>query len=136
MGVWGLRNFENDDALDWMAELRSAEDGWKVVREALSLAVDGDEGELKSRKTSTRALAAAEVLAAAGGNHSSDYDSRHMFAWMKSMPIDLVELALRAIDRISKKSEYKSLWAEGTQHDKWMGILGDLCKRLQTISPR
>lgn len=59
MGAWGPGVFDNDVAEDWLSELES--DGATAIDRALNEVVlqDGD--------TCCVALAAAEVIAAAGG---------------------------------------------------------------------
>jgi hypothetical protein len=76
MGAWGCGNFENDESRDWLASARAVPRAdWAVVAAALANA--------NSRETSdeVRALAAAEVVAAASGHAGG------------RIPVEAVELA-------------------------------------------
>ena len=64
MGAWGIGNFDNDDAADWVYELAES-DGTDVLVAALEGATS--EGYLEA-PVSCAALAAAEVVAALLGN--------------------------------------------------------------------
>ena len=69
MGAWGSGPFDNDDAMDWVAELESARDVG-VVRSALESVTDAD-GYIEAPVGSV-ALASAEVVAALRGKPGAD----------------------------------------------------------------
>ncbi len=70
MGVWGAKSFENDDALDWVADLDEAND-IEPVTKALNYIVNGDSDYLEIPECSV-AVAAAEIVAALRGFPVSD----------------------------------------------------------------
>ena len=67
MGAWGAGNFENDDALDWLAVLQAEglPAAGAAIQDVLTLADDYLEAP-----TCCAALAAAEVIAALRGRPS------------------------------------------------------------------
>jgi hypothetical protein len=71
MGAWGAGSFENDDAVDWLAEFCS-EPGISVMLEALSVITDADEDEYLELPESCIGIAAAELVAALNGAPVSD----------------------------------------------------------------
>jgi len=68
MGAWGAGNFENDDALDWLAVLQAEglQAAGGAIQDVLTLADDYLEAT-----TCCAALAAAEVIAALRGRPAS-----------------------------------------------------------------
>jgi len=68
MGAWGAGNFENDDALDWLAVLQAEglPAAGAAIQDVLTLADDYLEAP-----TCCAALAAAEVIAALRGRPAS-----------------------------------------------------------------
>ena len=70
MGAYGISPFDNDDGLDFIAKIIGAED-MDVIARAVYAVPDADEQYVESGMA-TRALVAAEVLAAQVGNESGD----------------------------------------------------------------
>jgi hypothetical protein len=132
VGAWGTGAFENDDALDWIAEF-CEEPGEEGLRAALSAAADAD-GYLESSDASN-ALAAAEVVAALNGAPTADTvvaeDYLPIVARM-GLPVsrELRALALRAIDRVTSDSELKELWDEAESPAPWYAAVAALRDRV------
>jgi poly-gamma-glutamate capsule biosynthesis protein CapA/YwtB (metallophosphatase superfamily) len=126
MGAWGSAAFENDDALDWVWELEESTDD-AVVRAALTVALDAE--ELEAPEASC-ALAAAEVVAAAGGAPVSSLPDG-VRAWVAAheLPADLRGLAREAVTRIAERSELRQLWDEAGGDD-WRDGVSALQARL------
>lgn len=134
MGAWGAGSFDNDTALDWYAEFRSA--GSAHVAETLSAVetadyVDADEG--------SAALAAAEIVAATFGRPMaeapSDLDdllSRYR-DFIKDLP-DVRSRAVTAAKRVlADSSELRELWEESGDESarEWTTLVDDLITRLK-----
>lgn len=131
MGVWGIRNFENDDAIDWVAELERSEDV-SVIEEALRFVTEGGD-EYVEAPEACRALAAAEVVAALNGASSPDLPGKIRW-WINRHPAgdqSLSRLALRAVKRVKTASELKELWDESENAAEWYGVIRDLEARLK-----
>jgi len=112
MGAWGSGSFENDGALDWVAELAAA-DGLGFLQETFAAVID--EGDYLDAYHCERALAAAEVVAAlqgAPGAGLPDEAAARVEAHRNADIAPLVATALRAIDRVRSESELQELWAE------------------------
>lgn len=132
MGAWGAGAFENDDAGDWVYDLEGADD-FALVRDALDEAVlvsgylDIGEG--------ARAVAAAEVVAAASGRPPAAGLPEPVTAWLESnAPVvsdDDRALARRAIERVAgARSELAELWGASPDGVAWKASIDDLLARL------
>jgi hypothetical protein len=62
MGAWGHSAFENDDALDWVAELEAAEDT-SILMTVFEAVLEADEDYIEIPEASIT-IAAAEVVTA------------------------------------------------------------------------
>ena len=77
-------------------------------------------------------LAAAEVVAALGGN-PSDSLPKEIAAWVKGKRNPSKKLkkdALAAVAAVKKSSELKDLWEESDDFAAWLSSLEDLEQRL------
>lgn len=156
MGAWGVKNFENDTALDWVLELTDGEDPGFIL-ETLEMALgegddglgggedddeddsdadlDPDEDEYLDEEICSSALAAAEIVAALRGRPASDLPDDAK-AWIeqhgKKLAInqDLIDTAHDAIARIAADSELRDLWMDSDNADAWETVLTDLQKRV------
>lgn len=129
-GAWGEGSFENDDALDWVAQCIAARDA-SAVKAALeapltSAYIEASDGAI--------AVAAAEVVAAARGKPAKSLP-KDLRAWLDRQPkatiAQLAPLAMRALARIKdpKVSELRQLWSEG-KPNAWPRQVADLELRL------
>ena len=129
MGAWGSGSFENDDALDWFAELEA--EGLRAAGHALS-AVEQLAPEYLEASTCSAGLAAAEVVAALRGRPASDLpdDVRAWLAGVSDDPEALLPTARRAVELIAADSELKDLWVESADYRAWQSAVEDLQARL------
>lgn len=129
MGAWGPESFANDDALDWIAELEQAEDT-RLLEDTLSAAID--EADYLEVDAASRAVAAAEVVAALAGLHGTHLPEE-VTAWVRAhrrdVHNDLIALALRSLDRVRRDSELAELWAEGGTPE-WESVIAEPRSRL------
>jgi hypothetical protein len=135
MGAWGTGSFDNDIANDWAADF--VEIGYlSYVRRVLEpvAATSGD--EYLCARISCEALAACEVIARLKGNWGTrDSYSKKVDDWAQANPsepsADMVQLALRAIDRIvTARSELMDLWDETKKASDWHATVADLRERV------
>lgn len=129
-GAWGDGSFENDDALDWVAQcVRS--NGIALVTQTLRAALDGKYIEAPEGSV---AVAAAELVAAAMGKPSATLPTE-LQSWVRHQPAaslaQLAPLARQALVRIQdpKASELRQLWSEGKPNG-WHAVIADLETRL------
>jgi hypothetical protein len=130
MGAWGHEVFENDDALDWVAELEESEDASALVTAFDAIPDDAD--EYVEAPEASAALAAAEVVAAMLGKPGRGLP-KEAAAWVKghrTVSPKLQKRARRAVSRILANSELAELWAEGNDFGAWKASVEDLLRRL------
>lgn len=131
MGAWGVKSFENDDALDWINELQAADDA-SLIEETLKSILDRGEEYVEAPEAS-RAIAAAEIIAAANNPTTPDLpeDAKQ---WIRLHPIKskgITQLASRVIHRIKTASELKDLWELSDFGLEWSKVINDLEMRLK-----
>lgn len=126
MGAWGYRSFENDDALDFMAEITSC-DGIARLDEIL-VQVAGAIGA--DAVISCKALAAAEIVAAQCGHPATDLP-QEIRAWVAGHPgaVD-PQLVRDAVVAVLTDSELLALWKEADEYRKWRSNALNLLKRV------
>lgn len=125
MGVWGTGSFENDEALDFAAEIQSVEDLFGEVRlHDVTVALDADKA--------CRVIVAGECVAAMRGHRS------------ESMPSDLAERVLAfgtpddelfdnardSVSMVITNSELSDNWAESDDRSGFNLAMTDLIDRL------
>lgn len=130
MGAWGAGCFDNDDALDWLAEFSDSDNG-SIVREALAIVAERSADELDASAES-EALAAAEVVAAALGRPAPKLPEE-VYQWLEKHDQgelkELVPLARAAVSSIQAHSELRDLWAESSL-ENWLEAVQELETRL------
>ena len=119
MGAWGPGSFENDDALDWLSTFLDDDDD-AILWDQLEYA-----GALDA-PTACATLAAAEVIATAGGHPPPDAPDELLELPREALERETYDLALRAVARV-KRSELAELWAG---QPEWEAAVGDLEARL------
>jgi uncharacterized protein DUF4259 len=125
---WGTGSFENEDAQDFLGQLKSL--GIDDLRQILARAAE--RGYMKAPESSV-AIAAAEAIAALKGAPSQAVP-REMEEWIGkaqagSTP-ELNELARRAVHQVRLNSELKDLWLEAEGLNEWSAGLRNLEQRL------
>jgi len=129
MGAWGVETFENDDAMDFAADLVEAN---SLEALAASFQAIAPGKYLESPDCST-ALAAAEVVAALRG-HPAKPLPKQLAAWIgtTALKVDqrLLEAARVAVGRIGAESELRELWQDSEEFDAWLQTVRDLEIRL------
>ena len=132
MGAWDFGPFDNDDASDWIYELEETSDTSLIV-ETLAAITEADADDLETLDC-TNAIAAAEIVAALGGNPYANLPDEAK-AWIEENEgldaTPLVPDALTAVKRIRTNSELKDLWDESKDAAKWYASLDDLTTRLK-----
>lgn len=130
MGAWGHRSFENDGALDWIAELSGGKAG--ALTRTLERIVN--RRQVADVDDASAAIAAAEVVAAARG-HACKGLPDQVELWLDANATKVTQrhgvLARTAVLRVQSASELQQLWAEGgTAKNPWTRELDKLLARL------
>ncbi len=134
MGAWGYGIFENDETMDWQADLVRLE-GLDMLRESIERAV-GDE-DMEAR-TASIALGAIAVLAAlqeqAGQAPNAEFEHmEELQAWIhrhRGTGTELNGKAWQAIQQILEQSELKELWEDTDEYAEWERTVTGLRERL------
>jgi hypothetical protein len=131
MGAWGEKAFQNDSALDWVAELEAG--GPKALRDALSAVACAGVEDYVDVDDGSRAVAAAEVVAAAFGLR--EVATQAVPAWLDAHRAALVDddrdLARRALKRVlDGPSELRGLWEQDGADSPWRAEVRSLLTAL------
>ena len=135
MGNRGTGEFASDDALDWIENLDPAEGLGPVMRE-LGAVVDATDPRLTVARAEI-ALAAAELVAAAGGQphpHLPEAARRWLDAVTSAssspLPIEALIDATRALDYVVTSSQLAEAWSQRNDAAGWRTAQDDLRMRL------
>jgi hypothetical protein len=128
VGAWGPGSFDNDDALDWLAELTEGS-SLGPVNTAFALVQEADYLEAPD---AAAAVAAAEIVAALMGRPPADLPEEAA-EWVQAHPstpgATLVARARGSVIRVREDSELKELWEEGDAGE-WHASMDELAARL------
>ena len=131
MSPTGVRPFDDDAAADWAASLIESGSVDSVAETLLAALFDGN--EYLEAPDCSRAVAAAEVVAALNGRGSSDLPEE-IRAWaatrLGSADAGLLSAASRAIAAVMTDSELQALWEESDRYAEWRDRMSDLSRRL------
>ena len=130
MGIWGPGSFENDDAIDWVAELETYSDDGLIV-DALNFIIDQADDSPEAPDCNN-GIAAAEVIAAQLGNLHKDCPEGFE-TWVEGRPAPSatkIAQARQAVEVIMADSELKGLWQDSDGLEEWQEAMEDLLSRL------
>ncbi|XOJ02547.1 DUF4259 domain-containing protein [Paenibacillus polymyxa] len=138
MGAWGYGIFENDDVMDWKADLLDSE-GIEFLQESIHKVL---EEEYIESDVASIALGAVEILAALHGKPSNEINTLFEYTedledWIKQHSgtgIYMKDIAKQAIKRILEESELKELWDETEEYHKWESTIKELEKRIEELN--
>ncbi len=134
MGAWAHGGFDNDEALDFASELAAGKT-WEPVSDAIASLMGASDGYLEAPEAS-RALAAAEVVAAAVGRPAAQLPAE-VTAWVASAAVpdpELIGKARRAVERVLGDSELADLWDGSPDSAQWRRDVEELLGRLEAGS--
>lgn len=131
MSAWGISNFENDSALDWVA---------KTVEEkqvSFSKMVDEFMGNFSPEETSliecSEFLAVAETIAGLIGSPVEDFPEE-LNEWIETKYIkvedDLLTKTKKGVELVMTDSEAKEMYLDSGYFKSWEKAQKDLIKRL------
>lgn len=130
MGTSGPGSFENDGAMDWVAELESYAEDSPIV-DALNTVIDQADDYPEEPDCSV-AIAAAEVVAAQLGNLNENCPEE-VEAWVEGHPTPSatrIAQARQVIEVIQADSELKDFWKESDEFEAWQTGMENLMSRL------
>ncbi len=132
MNIWGIDNFSNEAAEEWLYDF--GENDFRLIDRTLAgvaylLPVDElDEIE------AAEALVAAEAVAAALGSKATPIPDE-LTEWLEENPVmqvkdEYVEMAQKAIQRVLNQSDLRTHWEATDQFESWQATLQNLLTRL------
>ena len=132
MGAWGEKAFENDSALDWLAEFERQ--GVSRLRSTLLAVAEAEEGEYLDMDDGAGGIAAAEIVAAALGR-GRDRVPKRVVAWLDAnagaIHSEDLALARHAVERVvAPNSELRGLWDGNGADTTWDDAMRVLLTRL------
>ncbi|MBC7880677.1 MAG: DUF4259 domain-containing protein [Anaerolineae bacterium] len=134
MGAWGVKSFDNDDALDWIGKIETLGDA-SLLQSTLETIANCAFSDDLAFQDAALPIAAAEVVSALKGSPAEDLPEE-ITDWVKkhdipkSIQTELVQLALKALGRIRIDSELKELWEETQYAEAWHSEIMALEARL------
>ena|SRR5271165_7102917 len=133
MGAWGVKLFDDDSALDFLAELTGAKDPLTLMRQSFVLAAASKYLEYDAAQCVLVSAAAIDTLLN-GTRHGDDLED--LDSWVqrnRNLNVASIKaLAVAAIGRVlADESELRDLWAENAKdYPAWRGGLESLATRL------
>jgi hypothetical protein len=131
MGTLGFAPFDDDDAADWAAGLIESGSIDSIAEALMELLFK--ESEYLEAPVCSRAVAAAEVVAALNGRGSSDLPEE-IRSWaatrLGTVDAGMLSTANRAIAAVMTGSELQELWEESGNYAEWRARMTDLSRRL------
>jgi hypothetical protein len=130
MGAWSHTSFGNDAACDFVYDVKEA--GEEAVVAAFDLVNGLSAADYLEASEASNALAAAELVAAAGGKPPAVFPEQAaaVVGRIKGHAV-LKEPARRAAMRVLNSSELRDLWSEAESLDVWAGDVENLIERLK-----
>jgi hypothetical protein len=134
MGAWGPGSFDNDDAVDWLADLSRSTD-LRPIQTTLEAVTRLEPASYLEAPEASAAVAAAEVVAALLGRPAANLP-QHVTTWVEAhrqsgATDDLQDTAQRAVARVQASSELRDLWDESDDAGAgWQQQLSNLMTRL------
>lgn len=137
MGAWGTGSFENDDAMDWVAQVQSTADVAKPFERLKTDtdAYDQEEDLGLDLVFASQLIAAAEVVAMMMGRKIPSFPDDLANRIGDSHDVDalLFHQARNAVLHVTRHSELAELWeesAEGDAENEWLAEITGLVERL------
>ena len=135
MGAWGIGAFENDTALDWLADFEYHD--LRLIDRTLAGVGNMAAAEHLEADEASEVLAAAECVAAAAGFPSPNLPDIVVDWVAQNQPIrlraQLVAAAQTAVTHVLTRSELNDLWQETDGGPQWQAIVTDLQARLAQV---
>tara|TARA_B100000768_G_C11211866_1_gene346390 strand:+ start:236 stop:640 length:405 start_codon:yes stop_codon:yes gene_type:complete len=132
MSAWGISNFENDTALNWIDNLIEHSD-IDSINSTINIFVSDFDPEETSLIECSKFLAVVELLAGLRGNPSEDFPDE-LTDWIEGKYIkvseDVVNKAKEGVALVLKDSEAKEMYWDSGYQKSWVEAQNSLIKRL------
>ena len=132
MSAWGISNFENDTALDWVNEIIQEQEV-----NSLNQSINSFLQEFSVERTSliecSKFLTIAETVAACIGSPDEDFPEE-LKDWIESKYVKIDQLTIdnakKGVKLIMTDSEAKEMYLDSGYFKSWEKAQRDLIKRL------
>jgi hypothetical protein len=128
MGAWGTGAFDNDEALDWFAELSGIDDAAAFLARTL------DEGDVRVAATAETLVDAAEVVSALRG-HRMRNAPEGLREWLDGAPAiptaSLARKAVTAVRRVRSNAAAAAQFISPGDSRRWQKSMDALIDRLR-----
>lgn len=132
MSAWGISNFENDAALDWVNEVIHRKEV-ENFKELVEFFLKSFSIENTSLMDCSKFLAIAETMAALLGSPGQDFPEE-LQDWIETKYIKIetstVESAKTGVYMLLNDSEAKEMFLDSGYFKSWEKVQKDLIKRL------
>lgn len=133
MAAWGTKTFEDDTAVDWLAELTDAEETREFLLGAITLTKKDD----LDYDTGVTALAASEVIVALLDEPRKGLPEE-LKDWLSDNECDditdLPEIALNALNLVlGEESELTDSWADAEDYNDWRESVDELLEIMEQL---
>jgi len=132
MSAWGISNFENDAALDWVNEVIHRKEV-ENFKEPVEFFLKSFSIENTSLMDCSKFLAIAETMAALLGSPGQDFPEE-LQDWIETKYIKIetstVESAKKGVQMLLNDSEVKEMFLDSGYFKSWEKVQKDLIKRL------
>jgi hypothetical protein len=128
MGAWGIGNFENDAAGDWLYEF-----GENPTKEFLEQTLETVfKEEYLDSDIASEVLASIESITLIMGNSEEELENIDFDTLENNFDTALFDKSIKCIDRILEKenNELYELWEESESFEDWKKIVLDLKNRI------
>ena len=132
MSAWGISNFENDTALDWVNEIIQEKE-ITSLEESINSFLHEFSVECTSLMDCSKFLTIAETVAALIGKPDLDFPEE-LKEWVDSKCINVeqvtIDAAKKGVKLIMTDSEAKEMYLDSGYFKSWEKAQRDLIKRL------
>lgn len=132
MSAWGISNFENDTALDWVSAVVQQKEVSNLTK-----TIDSFVSDFKSNETTlidcSRFLTIAEVVAGLVGSPAEDFPEE-LSDWIEVKYLKLdkstIDTTIKGVSLVLLDSEAKEMYLDSGYFKSWEKAQKDLIKRL------
>lgn len=139
MGSWGIGNFDNDDAMDWVIDLQKSKNLHVLL---FPLNIINSSVEFLEAPDCREALAAADVIVARLNDDITEIPEearkwvrkrRRLFRKTPQVTAYHAEIAKMAVEKIIYDSELKDQMVEAFEFGPWLQIQEHLIEKLRIV---
>lgn len=140
MGAWDIGSFDNDGALDFVAEVKgstSLEPICALARAINKRRAEDSDADIAVYEEAEPMIAGGEIIAILAGYPVDSLPSSvEALKADNTLTVDVtqVPVVITAIQQIYTNSELRELWEESNDFEAWQNNVNDLLTRLKQIN--